>query len=244
MAIRAKNFIQRKLSRLKSALKEDLASMVREGSLATAIERYRQEARVDDATAAEVIMGLQCSLKRGEFLARARDGLRETGGLLKEDLLQMVTEGATADAIEWCTAEAGIDPKAARTVVQHLREDPKQLLNAAGSELQQLDPALQQEIRSMLQHGHSVAALERLREKTGSTMAGAASLLSTLQRVDAQAGTGCRVAATLQQMDERALGEIRQLLVQGRLVTALEKIRADWKLDMISAKELLDRLRS
>lgn len=243
MALRLKNLVKKKLARVKGALRQDLQKLLEEGSLAEAVERYRHEMKVDPATAAEVVMSLQCSEARKGLVNQAKSKLGELEGLLKNDLQTILHEGETTAAVEWCCMEAGIDPEAARVVVSHLQDEtPQSLRDKTMDRLEALSGAARQDACKLLQEGKAVEAIHRLEEE-GMGVALATALVGRLRDTDPEAGRDCLIGKTLNELTSGLKADLTTMIEDGHLLSAVQKVREESGLDLMSARDVVDRLR-
>ncbi len=239
MAIRVKNFLKKKLNRLRSGLKADLHQLLAQGQLEEAIKRCVEEAKLDVTSATEVVMALQSEVGRSQLRQQAG----QVGSLLKDELLGFLSEGETAGAVEWCVHEAGIDPKAAKLVVEHLRDEtPTSLKDKATKSVDTLEAGLRRDLDELLIEGKTIEALKLLRQEKGLSLAAAKAILDRLRDEDVPDAHECLIERKLGELGQAVKADVLTKLEKGHGVTALQQLKSQTGLDLGSSRDLLEKL--
>ncbi|MGE0491881.1 MAG: hypothetical protein AB7S38_21900 [Vulcanimicrobiota bacterium] len=238
MALRMKNLLKRKMSRLQDSLRDDLERLVAEGKMAEAVKKAGREALLDPASAAEFVMSLQSEMGRDQVAAGAV-------GLLKEDLKSLLAEGETREAVDWCCHETGLDPKQAALVIEHLKdESPASVRDKTVKTVDELGQQLRSDVDQLLIEGKTMDALRKLRQEKGLGLAVASAVLQRLRQQDVPDARQTLLEQKLEQLKDAVRADVVSLLENGQSVQALHKLRDASGLDLPCSHQLLEKLKS
>lgn len=245
MAIHKRNFLKRKLNRLKTGLKKDLQTFLQKGCLTEAIEHYRQSQNVDLDTAREVVMAFQTEAGRKGLLTQMGTDALGIAATLKQGLKEILAEGETMAAIEWCAIETGLDPDVAKIIVQNLSDEtPASAKDKTLKALESLDSRLRDDVTKLVHEGQTIQALKKLKSDPNISIQLASDLVHRLQDADPECGRQCLVERTLSELSGSLKKDVVNMVEEGKTVTAMLELREQTGLDMPAARDLLEKLRS
>lgn len=250
MAIRKKNFIKKKMNQLKAGFKNDLKAFMKQGSLAEAIEKYKDLAKVDMETARKMVVALSTEDGRTDLLQEAV-GLSDD---VKKELMEFLAQGETMAAVEACCLETGLDADTAKTVLVALKnERPDTLALKAQNKLQSLQDRAKAEVQDLIAEGNMVEAIKKLRDDPEVDINLANKILQELQAELAPVAVEEEPTAdpvpekvvekVVEQLPQEARKEVVDLLGQGKPVSAVSKVKEVTGAGTVAAHKTVEYLR-
>ena len=163
-------------------------------------------------------------------LSRLKAGLRE-------DLERLVAEGKLAEAVEKARREALLDPAAAAEFVMSLQTEVGRAQIASGAV-----GLLKEDLKSLLAEGETGEAVDWCCHETGLDPKKAALVIEHLKD-ETPASLRDKTVKTVDDLGDQLRSDVDQLLVQGKTMDALRKLRKEKGLGLAVASAVINRLR-